>query len=541
VSGLVEWAALRPFTQASSSSSAPAKLALETDLGAVVVAVDRLFEDRWTREQLEPAGRAEDLQVLRRVSLALVGTIPSLAEIREFESDSRPDRLRQWTIRYLADRRFADYFAERLAIAFAGQFEQKVPYFSHARFEAWIADQLAAGRPYDQWVRDMIGQSGPPTSNRGANFVTAEIVQGEQYANRLAARTARAFLGQRIDCAECHDHPFDDWKQADFQGLAAYFAQVRTRSVGVEDDADLQHEVEDRKTLEKQVIEPRVPFHEEWLGEHDSRRGQLADWLTHDDNRRFYRAIANRVWGLVFGRPLISPVDALPDPPETTDSPDAAAADSTDLSDVLDLLADDLREHGGDLRRLILVIMSARPFQLASTHPRLEAESSSNEEMLQDTWGVFPLVRLRPEQLARSLEQAGSLRTITAGDNVWTLIRRELWMRKFAEQYGALDENELEESSDTIPQTIHRMHSRFTREQSRAGWLSAAGRITATTSESQACLESCYLVCLTRRPTDVEREHFLGQLDGANANRRGRVVEDIFWTLFNSPEFEWNH
>lgn len=542
VCGLVGWTALARLASTGASNSAVKELdaKIGRDLGTAVENVDRLFQNRWADEEITPAEPADELQVLRRLSLALVGTVPSLAEVREFEADTRPDRLRRWTVRLIADQRFSEYFAERLAIAFAGEFEQKAPLFTHARFETWLADQLAAGRPYDEMVREMISQTGPPTTNGAANFVTAEIVQGEQYANRLAARTARAFLGQRIDCAECHDHPFDHWKQADFQGLAAHFAQVRTRSVGIEEDRNRQHEVEDRKTLEKQIIEPRVPFHDDWVGKHRSRREKLAAWVTHHENRRFLRAISNRVWGLLFGRPFISPVDSIPDPRDSHDAQDPDAENTSDPTELLDVLAADLREHGSDLRRLVLVIASSRPFRMSSAHPVLETGSTVDCERLAGAWGVFPLTSLRPEQLARSFEQTASLHPLKADENVVTRVRREIFLRKFVSDYGSFGENELDEHTDSIPQTIHRMHSRFTRDASRAGWTNTVGRIAVTAPSAAACLETCYLVCLTRRSTDAERDHFLTQFRESRSNR-SRVVEDIFWTLMNSPEFGWNH
>lgn len=546
-SSLVGWTALGPSVRTGASNRVVTALdaQLGRDLESAVEKLDRRFQVLWEGEKIAPAEPADELQVLRRLSLALVGTVPSLAEIREFEADTGPDRLRRWTVRLIADQRFSEHFSERLAVAFAGTFEQKVPWFSHALFEAWLADQLARGRPYDEMVRQIITETGPPTSHGAANFVTAEIVQGEQSANRLASRAARAFLGQRIDCAECHDHPFDDWKQADFQGLAAYFAQVRTGTIGILDDAHRQHEVEDRTTLEKHVIEPRVPFHAEWLGEHGSRRQQLAGWITHRENRRFLRAISNRIWGLLFGRPLVAPVDSIPDPREPLDAHDSHEPKQVDRqadrTDVLDLLAADLREHGGDLRRLVLVIASSHPFRMVSTHPLLETASGTDCERLEKTWAVFPLVPLRPEQLARSLEQAASLRPLPADQDIVTRTRRELWMRAFVDQYGSLDEHELDDRTDSIPQTMHRMHSRFTREKSGAGWTNAAGRIAAIAPDDATALDLCYLVCLTRRPTPIERDHFLLQFRGTGMQSRPRIVEDIFWTLFSSPEFGWNH
>src|SRR5207244_40426 len=114
VCGLVGWTALGPQARTGAGNGVVAELdaTLGDDLEAAVARVDRWFQDRWADEQVAPAGAADELQVIRRLSLALVGTVPSLAEIREFEEDTRPDRLRRWTLRLIADRRFAEYFAE---------------------------------------------------------------------------------------------------------------------------------------------------------------------------------------------------------------------------------------------------------------------------------------------------------------------------------------------------------------------------------------------------------------------------------------------
>lgn len=534
--GLVGFAAVSPLVDQQSSGVSVERLdaRLSRHLDDAVSGVNHVFATTWAEQHLEPAAPADSLTVLRRLSLALVGTIPSLEEIRQFESDTSPDRLHQWTVRLLSDPRFNDYFAERLTVALVGEHTSQDPDFSRTRLEAWVSERLAAGAPYDELVRQLIAEDGPPTSHRAANFITAELVAGESSANRLAARSARTFLGQRIDCAECHDHPFDDWKQADFQGLAAWFAQVRQVPTGITDDADLQYEVEDRKTLGKYVVEPRVPFGAEWLGEHAERRRRFANWITHADNERFWRAIANRVWGLMFGRPFVSPVDALPDP-SFADS----ATQSAPNTQLLDVLAADLREHGGDLRRLVLVIASSKPFLLASSY----STPVTDEELqpLLDTWAVFPLVQLRPEQFARSLLQAETLRPLPPEPNIVARVHRLKRLYQYLDQTGRLGETELDERTESISQTLRRMQGRFVRESSRANWSHAAGQIAVMSTDSTACLEACYLVCLGRRPTSKEQQHFLSEFEGRGLKAKARVVEDIFWTLFNSPEFGWNH
>ena len=249
------------------------------------------------------------------------------------------------------DNRFADYFAERLGRSYVGTEMGQFVVFRRDRFIDWLRQQLARNTPYDEMARQMISATGLWTDHPATNYVTAAIADGELDENKLAGRTVRAFLGQRIDCAQCHDHPFAEWKQAQFQGLASLFGQTQTSPVGLEDKAKKVYEVQDRKTLKKHVVEPAVPFHPEWLPKSGTRRARLAAWITHPDNRRFERATANRVWGLLFGKPYHSPVDDLPDPPDAQEK------------ELLDLIGADFREHGYDLRRMIRVIVASRPFR----------------------------------------------------------------------------------------------------------------------------------------------------------------------------------
>ncbi len=145
--------------------------------------------------------------MLRRLALALVGTVPSLEEIRQFEADSRPDRLVHWTERYLRDTRFADYVAERLARAYVGVDDGQFILFRRDRFKAWLSEQIRKNRPYDHIVHDMIATDGVWTDRPAVNFLSAAYANDAFDENKLAGRTARAFLGQRIDCAQCHDIP----------------------------------------------------------------------------------------------------------------------------------------------------------------------------------------------------------------------------------------------------------------------------------------------------------------------------------------------
>jgi hypothetical protein len=236
VLGLGTWGFVVPRISVTSAGG-------DDEITASVADVDQFFEQHWKRLGIAPAEPAEELQIFRRLSLSLCGVIPSLEEVRGFEADAQPDRLARSTEKLLADPRFGAYFGRRLADAFVGNRQDEFPEYRYEHFVGWFSDQVQQGRPYDATVRESVAATGYPTQNPAANFLTAEMALDEDFPNRLAARTVRAALGQRIDCAQCHDHPFDDWSQADFQGLAAFFGQARITRFGVEEDRQRGFEV----------------------------------------------------------------------------------------------------------------------------------------------------------------------------------------------------------------------------------------------------------------------------------------------------------
>lgn len=521
------------------------------DIDESVQKVNRFFAHRWAEQSLEPVKKTDELTVLRRITLALMGTVPSLEEIRAFEQDSGPDRLQRWTARYLHDSRYADYFAERLARGFVGVEGGQFIVYRRDRFLRWLSEQLAANRPYPELVREMIADNGLWTDTPEVNFVMAGYDDGEGFnENKLAGRAVRAFLGQRIDCAQCHDHPFDHWKQNEFAGLAAHFGQLKLSPVGVREDRDLKFEVEDRNTLEKKVVEPSVPFGANWEPTEGSRRERLAAWVTHPENRRLERAIANRVWGLLFGRAWIEPVDDLPDPPgEEIAGPNVDGAKHPKTSkpggaDLLDLLGADFREHGYDLRRLIEVIVASKPFLLDS---KSEIDDPQQLDRMKSQFAIFPLTRLRPEQMIGSMLQASSIKTIDQNSHLISRFLKLTRSNDFVKEYGDLGENELEDRAGTIPQALLRMNGQLTRDATDSSPFSGPGRISVMAKEDRQCLEICFLTCLTRRPNDDEVTELLPLLSDKRPNgkdnfvSRGNRVEDVYWILFNSPEFAWNH
>jgi hypothetical protein len=460
---------------------------------------------------------APELAVLRRLSLALHGTVPSLEEIREFEADRAADRLDRWTNRLLADPRYPDYMAERWARVFVGTDRGNPILFRRDRLVGWLSESLSAQVPMDRLVRDLIAGQGLWTDRPATNFVTAATVEGRIDCMKLAGRSVRAFLGQRMDCAQCHDHPFASWKQGQFEGVAAFFGTARLGLLGLRDDGG-GLELQDRKTLAPRRIRPAFPFLAELAPKEGTARHRFAVWVTAPENRRFGRALANRLWGLLFGRPLVEPVDDIPDPPARPDR--------------LDALAREFVGHGYDVKHLIRVITALPPFR---------AESLPHVGKIASEWSSFPITRGRPEQLIGAIIQSSNLRTVDQSAAFLKRVIRLLREADFVRQFGDLGEAELSAGNGTIPQRFLLLNSRLVRELTAANLFTAGGRIAAGAVSAEELVELCYLISLTRRPTSQELAAILPQLRGIRGRERKERTEDILWALINTTEFSWNH
>jgi hypothetical protein len=496
----------------------------DSDFLASIGRVDHSFQEQWSSENLNPAPAATDLAVARRLALALVGSVPSLEEIRQFEALPAGERLPWWVDHLLQDRRFADYFAERFARAWVGTEDGPVIFYRRRRLIAWLSDQLAANRPYDELARDVIASDGLWTDKPATNFVSVTSQpdnQNQPDPVRLAGRVTRAFLGLRLDCAQCHNHPFADWKQADFQGLSAFFGQTRLGFTGIH-DGNGEYEAEDHKTKVTRVVAPCVPFSPELLPAEgaESRRARLAAWVTHPKNPFFARSAVNRAWALLAGRPLVEPVDNL-----ESDSPGLP---------VLQVLGDDFATHGFDLRRLIRVIACASAYRLDS------AGGPENAEAAEKVWAMFPLTPLRPEQVAGGLIQAASVTTIDSESHILVRLLRLGSQSDFVKRYGDSGEDEFDEQGGTIPQCLVMMNGKLVRERTKADIANASARIAWMAPDDARAVEAAYLAVLTRRPTPMEAAYFVSSLAEPGTDRPQRL-EDLYWVLINSTEFSWNH
>jgi hypothetical protein len=275
-----------------------------------------------------------------------------------------------------------------------------------------------------------------------------------------------------------------------------------------------------------ETVQPGVPFQPELLRAGGTLRERLAGWVTHPDNLAFSRAIANRIWALLMGRPLVEPIDDI--------RPD------DEVPPVLDLLARDFAAHGNDLRRLIQLIVASQAFQLDSradpADPAAEITPAHEE-----AWAAFPITRLRPEQVVGAVLQSASLETIDHNSHIFVRIGRSIAQAQFVQRYGDEGEEEFRPQGGTIPERLLMMNGDLVGNKTSDNiFANAVGRIAALASSDAKAVETTYLVVLSRRPTPDEARYFTSQL-AADKPQRGQRLEDLYWALLNSTEFSWNH
>ena len=521
-------------SESGARQSAEPAAATTGRIAQVVADLDAEFERHWQREGLEVAPVADWLTICRRISMALVGSGMSLEEIRYLESLPEAERVAVHRERLLADKRFADYWAERLARTVVGADEGPFLVYRRRRFVTWLSEQIGGNRPYNEIVRQLISAKGIFTDRPEVNFYTVTMDSGEEGQPdpiRLAGRTTRAFLAMRIDCLQCHDDFLGNLElgsasdprggtQQDFHQLAAFYSDSRFNPLQGIRTEEHPYQYTYLNEAEETTVDPSVPFAPDLLPAEGELTERLASWVTHPKNRQSARAIANRVWALMFGQPLHAPVDDIP-----LHGP---------LPPGLDRLADGVLETDWDLRQLVRIISSTRAFQLESRAP---FEVTVEHEQ---AWAVFPLIRLRPKQVARAVVQASRLTTI---DDSAAFILQLLAFgneNDFVTRYGDTGEDEFDQENVTITQRLLMMNGKLVRERTEQNpVLNASSHINMFAPDDATVVDTIYLAVLNRHPTASQQTHFIERMQAADT--RQQAIEDLYWVLLNSSEMAWNH
>jgi Protein of unknown function (DUF1549)/Protein of unknown function (DUF1553)/Bacterial Ig-like domain (group 2) len=484
-----------------------------------------------------PAALCTDTEFLRRAYLDTLGALPTPAEVRAFLADRSPNKRAKYVDRLLARPEFADFWAlkwsDLLRIS-----EETLQSTGVRAYHDWIRQSIAQGQPLDQFVRELVTARGHTLQNPAANYFRAV----SEPTNWMET-TAQLFMGRRVQCAKCHNHPFDRMTQDDYYALAAFFAQVRDQEApppaGAQGDRRrrFRGQVERMIALDPsaqmtqprtgEVMAPRFPGGEKpAISEGADRREALANWLTSPHNPYFAPAMANRIWFHLMGRGIVDPVDDFRDTNPSVNDP------------LLSALARDLVVHRYDLRHLVRVIMNSRTYQLsARPHPL------SRDDTVYFSHAVPRL--LTAEQLLDAVSAATGVPEEFFGMPEGTRAvqlpgtsARSAFLAAFGRPARKLACECERERDPTLYQALQLISGRAVNGKLR----SDTGRIATLVAKNRpddAAIEELYLASLSRPPSDAEKHAARQALQAASDRRQG--LEDLLWALLNSKEFLFRH
>jgi hypothetical protein len=517
----------------------PAKEPSAQDVQVLAGKIDQLLAARWAEAKVEPVPVASDAEFLRRVYLDVAGRIPSVAEARSFLEDKRPDKRARLVDQLLASSSHVGHMTNvwrALLLPEAGNnFQVRL---QQGGFDIWLKKQVAKNAGYDQLARDLL--TAPVGGNGGLGAVAGLLgnnsgpltfyLAKEFKPESLASSTARVFLGVSVGCAECHDHPFAEWKREQFWEFAAFYSGITSQRQmdfllpGREDRN--KHEVAmpgTEKVMQAKFLDGTQPV---W-GKGGTRT-TLADWVTAPSNPYFARAGVNRTWAYYFGTGLVEPIDEM-----------VGASSTSNHPAVLDLLAREFADHHFDMKFLIRVITSTRAYQLTSAGKNQGTEHRA-------LFARMPLRGLSAEQLFDSVAQATGYRDSGGGDDLFTGLlggnrsARSEFLTKFAQSERPT------ETQTSILQALTLMNgkviARATALEHSETLAAVADAPFLTTAER---VETLYLATLSRKPQPKELDRAIRFVEDGTKDKDGEVggnaLADLFWALLNSPEFILNH
>jgi hypothetical protein len=494
--------------------------------------------------RMNPSELCSDPVFLRRAYLDVLGLLPTPREAEEFIRDSNRDKRAQLVDRLLQRSEFADFWALKWSDLLRNE-ERALDQKGVQVYHRWIRQSIAEAKPLDEFVRELITARGSTYTTPAANFYRANrdpITRAESIA--------QVFLGTRLQCAQCHNHPFDRWTQDDYYNWAAVFARVQYKVLeNKRQDVNDSHEFKGEQIVyvaaKGEVKNPRIgaPASAHFLGSvtPDRKNGRdeleaLGEWMTSPSNPFFARSQVNRIWYHLMGRGIVDPID------------DFRATNPASHPELLEALANDFIKHKFDLRSMIRLIMNSRAYQLSS-EPN---ETNLDDEM---NYSRAQVRRLAAEQLLDCENQvvglAGRFQGYPVGFRAAQLPgsrperirgRRqgngERTPDQFLEIFGKparLLTCECERSTDTTMAQAFQMISGSTINESLTNPNNRLTELLASGKSDSEIVEELYWIALTRAAGSREREKAVGLL--RDAKDRRQALEDITWGLLNAKEF----
>ncbi len=488
---------------------------------------------------IPPSPICDDSTFLRRVSLDIGGRLPTMEETKAFLADKAPDKRDRAIEALINSPDYADYFANKWTALLKNQRSENADITANFAFHAWMRDNLLANTPYDQIVRQILASTGTIVSNPPVAWYKRVKEPTTQVED-----VAQLFLGVRMQCAQCHHHPFERWTQGDYYHMAAFFSQIGRKPTAIAGEDLIFHkrgvaQTEHRKT--HLMLKPAglgdPPLD---IAPDDDPRLALADWMAQKNNPFFAKALANRYWKHFFKRGIIEPEDDLRDtnPPSNPE--------------LIDALAKHFLDSNFDLKSLVRVIAQSHTYQLSST------PNKHNVNDLQAYSHYYPK-RLTAEVMLDSIDTVTASKTdfadlppgtraISLPDNSYTRAS------PFLKVFGRPDNTSVCEcervQTASLAQSLYLMNASDVKIKLTAA-NGRADQLTKAELPEPKCIRELYLAAFSREPTADEvriaETHLLKPridasgkpLDSQRAKRNG--YEDLLWALLNTKEFLFNH
>jgi hypothetical protein len=488
--------------------------------------IDALVWEKLAKLNVLPSEQIGDAKFLRRVHLDLIGRLPTAEEARAFLDDSRENKRELLVDRLLERPEYADFWANKWADLLRPN-PYRVGIKATLSLDGWLRDAFRRNLPYDQFVTQLLTATGSTWRNGAVT-----IFRDRRSPDEMTTLVSQLFLGVRLECAKCHQHPFEVYGQRDFYSLAAYFGRVGYKGTGLsppisggEETVLVKAKGEVRHPLSGEVLPPRPLWGScREVDAEEDPRAVLASWLRQPENAQFAEAGANRIWGELFGVGIVDPVD------------DIRATNPPSNPELLKALGAEFRRVGFDQKALLKTIVLSSVYSLSSL---------PNETNVNDHRNFSRHYR----RLARAEVVADSIADVTGVPDAFDGMPAEsramqLWTFRansdMLDAFGRPDANQdppcerLPEA--TMGQALHLMNARniqakLTSDQGLpARWASDEQR------SAEQTIEQLYLRVYSRFPTATERSGLL-KLFASHEGPRRQLLEDILWSMINTPEF----
>ena len=486
--------------------------------------IDNLVHDKLHKLRMTPSGLCSDEVFVRRLYLDITGLLPTVEESTAFLKDSSPNKRAKLIDQLLEKKEFTELWVMKFSELLQIQTDdnQGMSYKATLRYFNWLKDRIANNVPMDQIVKDLITSSGGTFTHPATNFY-----QVERDNLKITENVAQVFMGMRLQCAQCHNHPFDRWTQDEYYSFASFFSQV-----GRKNGADPREKIiYNRRSGEINHPVHKKPMPPKFLGDDTpeipkgaDRREILAEWLASPKNPFFARNLANLVWAHFFGQGIIEPVD------------DVRVSNPPSNPELLDQLSKKFTDYNYDFKKLVRDVCNSRIYQLSTkTNPTNESDTRN--------FARSQLRRLRAEVMLDVISQATETKNkfqgLPLGAKAIQIADGRV-SNYFLTTFGRAKRETVcscEVVMDpSLSQALHLLNGDTTNKRISQGRLVESSLKAG--KQPEQIIDELYLRCYSRKPRESEKTKLLATLDQKDP-RQG--LEDIFWALLNSKEFIFNH